>query len=238
MSTTTSSRRPPASRYGRPANRADVWRSEARTGTEFAQFLVNSPVLLRRLPRGNGTPVVVLPGLGAADSSTTALRTLLGSLRYRAHGWGLGRNTGFRHRRVEELVDRLRPLAEQSVDGQVALVGWSLGGVYAHAIARSAPELVRTVVSLGSPHGIGTAVPPSIPLTSVHSRTDAIVPWQMSMLRAGPRRENVEVRGSHLGLGHNTAAAIVIVDRLHQTAATWEPFTPPSWAGRWFPSPR
>ena len=67
-------------------------------------------------------------------------------------------------------------------------------------------------------------------MTSIHSRTDAIVPWRSSLLAAGQGRENVEVRGSHLGLGHNPAVIVVVADRLAQQSGRWQPYTAPSWA--------
>ena len=47
---------------------------EARAFAEFGAFVAAYP-LLRRAPRGDGHPVLVLPGLGADDASTWPLRT-------------------------------------------------------------------------------------------------------------------------------------------------------------------
>ena len=49
--------------------------------------------LLQLTPRGDGHPVLVLPGLVAGDASTLVLRRYLASRGYDAHGWGLGRNS-------------------------------------------------------------------------------------------------------------------------------------------------
>jgi pimeloyl-ACP methyl ester carboxylesterase len=116
----------------------------------------------------------------------------------------------------------------------VSLVGWSLGGVHALELARRRPDAVRSVITLGSPLS-GRRFPPAIPTTSVYSRSDAIVPWRMSLLPARERSENVEVRGSHLGLGHNPMVAVVVADRLAQRVGSWKPFRVPKWARRGFP---
>jgi hypothetical protein len=42
----------------------------------------------------------------------------------------------------------------------------------------------------------------------------------------GPLRENVEVHGSHSGLGFNPAVLMCLADRLHQREDTWAPFKP------------
>jgi hypothetical protein len=47
---------------------------EARAAREFAAFTLTAVPLLATLPRGDGHPVLVLPGLGGSDSSTAPLR--------------------------------------------------------------------------------------------------------------------------------------------------------------------
>jgi pimeloyl-ACP methyl ester carboxylesterase len=207
--------------------------AEARSGPEFLAFTVAAGPLLATAPRGDGHPVLVLPGLGGTDASTAPLRWFLGRLGYRAVGWGLGRNEGF-GRHVVDGLDEL--LAAHAVGGPVSVIGWSLGGVHAVQLARRRPDAVRSIITLGSPLGRRHVPPADIPATSVYSRTDAIVPWSMSILPAGRRREAVEVRGSHIGLGHNPAVAVVVADRLAQPAGTWKPFVAPRWARRWLPA--
>jgi pimeloyl-ACP methyl ester carboxylesterase len=206
--------------------------AEARSGPELMSFTLAAGPLLASSARGDGHPVVVLPGLGGSDGSTAPLRWFLGRLGYRVVGWGLGRNEGF-GRHVTDGLDQL--LAAKAVGGPVSLIGWSLGGVHAVELAQRRPDAVRSIVTLGSPLGRHHVPPASVPATSIYSRSDAIVPWQLSMLPPGPAREVVEVRGSHLGLGHNPAVAVVVADRLAQRREGWRPFTPPRWARRWFP---
>ena len=183
--------------------------------------------------RGDGHAVLVLPGLGGNDASTAPLRWFIDRLGYRSYGWGLGVNRGF-GRHVTDGLDQL--LAATHENGPVSLIGWSLGGVHAIDLARRRPHAVRSVVTLGSPL-VGRRHPlPDIPTTSVYSRSDAIVGWRASLL---PRRalcENVEVRSSHLGLGHNPAVAVVVADRLAQQPESWQPFQPPRWARPWLPT--
>ena len=204
--------------------------AEARSGPELVSFTLAAGPLLAAAPRGDGHPVLVLPGLGGSDASTAPLRWFLGRLGYRAVGWGLGANEGF-GRHVTDGLDEL--LAAQAQAGPVSLVGWSLGGVHALELARRRPDAVRSIITLGSPLSRRPVPPTSVPATSIYSRSDAIVPWRMSRLPPGPKRESVEVRGSHLGLGHNPAVAIVIADRLAQRRGAWQPFNPPRWARRW-----
>ena len=209
---------------------------EARTAPEFAAFVALAAPLIASSPRGDGHPVMVLPGLGGGDPSTRPMRWFLDRLGYRTYGWGMNRNTGLTRRVSADLDDRLAALASQH-GTRLSLVGWSLGGVYAGALARHAPHHVRDVITLGSPIGGRSLTPAGIPTTSVYSRSDAIVPWRASIIPAGPLRENVEVRGSHLGLGHNPPVLVVVADRLAQPENRWQPFVAPRWAQRWIPEP-
>jgi hypothetical protein len=68
--------------------------------------------------------------------------------------------------------------------------------------------------------------PPPVPVTCLYSRTDGIVAWQSCIEEEGPRRQNIEVPCSHLGMGHHPAALYIIADRLAQPEGVWQPFNP------------
>jgi pimeloyl-ACP methyl ester carboxylesterase len=110
---------------------------------------------LRRVPRGDGHAVLVLPGFLSTDQTTFPLRTFLASAGYRAYPWGLGINLGTSTEYdydIESLVEhRLKEVFIESGDRKISLVGWSLGGLYAKLLARRHPFLIRDVVTLGSP---------------------------------------------------------------------------------------
>ena len=210
-------------------------------------------------------PVLVLPGFTASDESTRPLRRLLRSKGYSVHGWGLGANVGPHPHVLEGMHRRLAELADR-YGTKVNLVGWSLGGIYARELAHGYPELVRLVVTLGSPYRFRTgdrgrtselyaAVAPEhepfagrmvpeedrpplrVPATSIYTRTDGIVRWQACIEPVGAWRENIEVIGTHTGLGFNVSALYAIADRLNQPLGTWEPFAPPPCLWPLFPRP-
>src|ERR1700736_2911605 len=106
-----------------------LWLAEYRALWELGFSLTATPLLLGA-PRGDGHPVLVLPGFLVSDISTTLLRKYLGALGYDTYGWELGRNLGGVARMRSKLRERLREIHEKT--GQkVSLGGWSLGGVYA-----------------------------------------------------------------------------------------------------------
>jgi pimeloyl-ACP methyl ester carboxylesterase len=221
----------------RPDPLAARRRAVALAATEPARTLVSAGALaaglplLRRAPRGEPHPVLVLPGLLASDLSTSVLRTWLGRLGYPVVGWALGRNRGPTEEVVNELpllVDRL----SREHGTSVSIVGWSLGGIYARRLARRAPRQVRQVISLGSPFALAErgslAGPLPVPSTAVYSRWDGVVDWRACRQKPGPRSENVAVRSSHLGMGHDPAVLWVVADRLAQPGNEWRPFERPT----------
>lgn len=220
---------------------------EGRAVLEFAALLASYPIL-RRLPRGDGHSVLVLPGLGASDRSTGPLRAFLKDRGYDAHGWSMGRNVGPRQGQREALADLLQGLREKS-KRKVSLIGWSLGGIYAREISKRLPDSVRLVITLGSPFANpgATAVrriyealrgepitgapdftrfraAPPVPSTAIFSKSDGVVAWQSCLEPDGPQTENIEVEGSHVGLGVNPVALYVVADRLAQAEDAWAPF--------------
>ena len=128
---------------------------EQRIPFELGAFLAASP-LLRTLGRGDRHPVLVLPGFSASDMSTVPLRGIIRSQGYWVHAWGLGRNIGPTEKIVTGMVERLTLLSDRH-DAKVSLIGWSLGGMYARALARLFPERVREVITLGSPYRLRDA---------------------------------------------------------------------------------
>jgi pimeloyl-ACP methyl ester carboxylesterase len=226
---------------------------EGRALLELATLPYWIPVM-RRLPRGDGHPVLVLPGFLASSRSTAPLRSFLKHRGYDAKRWKLGRNMGFHQALGRALNQRVRDLHQLS-GRRVSLIGWSLGGVYAREMARDLPELVRQVITLGSPfrgRGGGNHVsklyaaiagqhpaelddevfekmahPPPVPTMAIVSKSDGIVSWRTATERLEHDRvENVGVRGSHCGLGVNPGAWIAIADRLAQPEGTWAAFEP------------
>jgi pimeloyl-ACP methyl ester carboxylesterase len=223
---------------------------EGRALLEAAVLPLHLPLLMSA-PRGDGHPVLVLPGLLAGDGTTWPLRRYLRSRGHAVHGWQLGRNLGLRDGVLQGLRARLAELHEAAGE-RVSLVGWSLGGLYARELARETPERVRQVISLGSPmygnprrtthtwlayrllrgraalrddiRGIGA---PPVPTTSVYSRSDGVVGWRTCVEQPGAQVQNVQTPGSHSGLGFNALVLYLVADRLAQPEHEWRPFEPP-----------
>ena len=207
---------------------------------------------LNELPRGDGHPVMVLPGWMTSDASTVPLRGLLKDLGYAVHGWGLGRNLMASEEMERKLADRVDALTDR-YGRKISLIGWSAGGVYARVIAHQMESSIRQVITLGSPfRGVKgatnvewlyewvtgesiddadrqirqrAATPPPVPATSIYSKGDGIMHWEACRdAEEGHLRQNIEVSGSHTGLGHNPAVLKCIADRLALREGEWRPY--------------
>jgi pimeloyl-ACP methyl ester carboxylesterase len=179
---------------------------------EFSRLAMHAPRLLSA-PRGQGGPVLLLPGLGGGDLSLGALRTYLATLGHRASGWGLGTNDGdldWSLPRAGRLVEQLSERTKRPV----ALVGQSLGGYIARELARDHPELVAQVVTFGTPMlRPRSGRPLRCPVTVIASRADRIVPWR-ACVDPSPDATNVEVRSTHLGMGIDPDVWLAVARRL------------------------
>ena len=229
--------------------------SEPFRGVADAALLPIARPLLKRAPKGDGHGVLVLPGLLASDSSTSALRAFLKNRNYYVRGWRLGRNLGPSEVILDGLPQALRDLSERT-EGPVSVIGWSLGGIYARTLALDHPALVRQVITLGSPFGVAhghrtradsaferlriihsrpriqtdrsrIASELEVPSTALYSRMDGVVPWRACIGPDTELHQNVEVRCSHLGFGFDPATIWCVADRLAQDPADFQRFRKP-----------
>lgn len=105
---------------------------------------------LLRAPKGDGHPVILLPGFMASELTMGLHELFLRNRGYDVSHWGFGRNIGFQPKHAKAVEQKIRYLHHKT-GRKVSLVGWSLGGVFALHGARQAPECVRSVITLGSP---------------------------------------------------------------------------------------
>jgi triacylglycerol lipase len=183
---------------------------------------------LAGLPRGDGRPVLVSPGLCNTDRSNFVLRTMLKRLGYRPYPWKLGRNFGVRTvgPECEKLIARVEEIRRET-GKPVTLIGISLGGIMSRIVAHRRPDLVRAVLTISSPFAgspsatnvwrpfqlltgekiddpavtgrLAEAVRPlPMPSAAIWSRSDGFVNGLICREAEGTACRAVEVRSSHL----------------------------------------
>ena len=199
-------------------------------------------------PLGDGHPVIIFPGLAADGKSVAPLRKHCKSLGFEAMDWGLGFNMppkGDADAYIEELAEHTRAQLEP-YNQSATLIGWSLGGLYAREVAKILGSRVRQVITIGTPFNSGVdstnvgwlyklitgaepkpdpvlmkrlRTPPSVPTLSIYSRNDGVVAWQTCRHDGTcDLTEDVEIDGSHMGMGWNPEVLQIVGERLVKTS--------------------
>jgi pimeloyl-ACP methyl ester carboxylesterase len=136
-----------------PALPTDRWWGdhlrETRWQLELYRLLVDPVFRGAGVPRGDGRPVILMPGFGGGDQTMLLLGGWLHRIGYRPRTSGFVANLGCSDRAAERIERQLERLHERH-GFRVALIGHSRGGHYARALGRRRPDLVSHAISLGA----------------------------------------------------------------------------------------
>jgi triacylglycerol lipase len=222
--------------WGRPL-------AEMRWQAELTRLCLDPMFLRGAEPRGDGRPVVLVPGFAGGDWTLQHLAFWL-------------RRSGYEPVRCNFLVNAgCAAKALARVERRViAVLGHSAGGYLARAAAARMPDRISHVVALGAglarqfdvsaPALAAVAVarrvqpnngcltehcgcafttgytcpfPADVSLTSIYSRGDGMVRWESCL---ADYADNVEVTGSHVGLAWNRKSYRAIAAALAQPERT------------------
>lgn len=183
--------------------------------------------------------VMLLPGFATHPLRMRYMARQLERAGHKVKRWGLGFNFGpsednfaYLERRLEEVHDRY--------GREVALVGWSLGGLFARELAKRQPERVLKVITMGTPFSgdprannawrayqfiaghrvdeppIETVISakPPVPTVALWSPRDGIVSARCSRGRAGERDRAVALRCTHIGFSYSPEAIQAVLREL------------------------
>ena len=216
------------------------WRDLVGEGLAALREMRRSPrgVHIGPVPLGDGHPVIVLPAFLCSDTMSRGLREWLAALGYEVEGWGAGVNLGPRATAVAA-VDAILRRSTDTTGRKASLVGYSLGGVLARALANAHSDRVRRVITICSPFRLPTAsplepiyraltplhsgqhlmlerltAPPPVPTTAIYSPKDGVVAWRSCVDVPGPDRENIAVDGPHTTMLANPQTLRIIAERL------------------------
>ena len=199
-----------------------LWR-EAFAGGDWVRLHFSPVYIGIGVTKGEGEPVVLVPGFTASDQSLLELKVWLERMGYRAYYSGLGRNVGCPTDLTKALCETVER-AYTETGQKVTLIGHSLGGCIARATAIRCPKHIARVVTLGSPvrgvavHPLVLAagerlnqgdcdeacylpmqaeLPGGIAETCIYTKTDGVVDWRTCATAASRK---IEVSGTHVGL--------------------------------------
>ena len=204
---------------------------------DMAGFALHLP-FLALAPRGDGRPVLLLPGYGASEVSMEPLARFLSFIGYSVQHWDLGRNRG----RVDQYARAISDQLVARYDAPVTLIGWSLGGVVAREAARLVPDRAREIITMGTPviggpkyTSLGrryaqdqsldldhferqvherNLIGLTCPITAIYTDRDGVVSPGSSQDIYNPQTRMVKVGGGHFGLGINPRVWRIIADTL------------------------
>ncbi len=183
--------------------------------------------------------VMLLPGFATHPVRMRYMARRLEAAGHRVKRWGLGFNWGPTQDNVAALEARLGDLADRHGE-RVALVGWSLGGLFARELAKRRPEAVAKVVTMGSPFSwsprannvwrayhfvtghrveeppiaIELAAKPPVETVALWSPRDGIVHPRAARGRPGERDRAVALRCTHMGFAYDPQVIAAVLREL------------------------
>jgi hypothetical protein len=217
-----------------------TWLREIRA---LAQCIAAPPPFPEGAGRGEGQPVIVVPGFCSPPLATARLREFLSRQGFAPRSWESGPNLGPTRTALSTFERQLVETAE-SFGRRVNLVGISLGGTIAREIAKRRPDCVAQVITLVSPIRLPVATclaplaqiaalvwddtsreamarifePPPVRLTAIVNPKDGVVDWRACVPDPAPNVEMVLVAGAHMTIASNPEAQHVVADRLARNA--------------------
>jgi pimeloyl-ACP methyl ester carboxylesterase len=130
-------------------NGPEIWR-EALWGLDWLSLRLSPVYLGIGVPRGDGSPVVLVPGFLTTDAYLVEMYFWLRRVGYDPHLSGIGVNADC----IEALTRRLEKTVEDvhgKTGRRVRIVGHSLGGFLGRRLALRRPDMVSQLIQLGSP---------------------------------------------------------------------------------------
>jgi pimeloyl-ACP methyl ester carboxylesterase len=187
----------------------------------------------------NPQPVMLLPGFGAHPKRMKPMFDALVAAGHDVHEWGLGFNFGPNQHNFAFLMRRVGALARQHRT-PVALVGWSLGGLFAREIACRQPDSVSKVITMGTPfsgdprnnnawrayevvtgHAVDEppiecdfSIKPPVPTIALWGPRDGVIHPRSACGWADERDRAVSVRCSHLGFASDPKVIAEVLRQL------------------------
>jgi len=215
---------------------------ESRSLLEWSTIYCLYPLIPKRI-KGKGKPVLLIPPYLGDDSSTSFVRKYLSSLGFKTYKWELGFNMVKSHyipRLEEKLADIYQEHQEKvSIVGwsgggifakimanrhpdqveQILTIGSPIWGVMdMKTPVYGLMEFFRgKSLKERNERFLAELEPiPTVPVTCIYTKTDGLVPWKHCMEAATFRKDikNIEVYGSHSGMGANASVLLVTANML------------------------
>ncbi|MEL6557748.1 MAG: alpha/beta hydrolase [Bacteroidota bacterium] len=215
---------------------------ESRSLVEWASIYFMYPFIPKRI-KGHRKPVLLIPPYLADDKATSFVRRYLSSLGFKTYKWEQGFNMIKAHYlpRLEEKLDDIYSSHGEKVSivgwsgggmfakiianrhpeqvEQIVTIGspvWGVMDMKSHVDGvlqffrgKSLKEKNKKFIEELEPI-------PEVPVTCIYTKTDGVVPWKHCVEAESYRDDirNIEVFGSHSGLGANVSVLMITANAL------------------------
>ena len=215
---------------------------ETRSLLEWTSIYCLYPFIPKRI-KGNGHPVLLIPPYLGDDNSTSFVRKYLTSLGFKTYKWELGFNMVKSHYipRLEEKIADIYQEHQEKVSIVGWSGGGIFAKIMANRHPDQVEQILTIgspiwgVMDMKTPvYGLmeffrGKSLKernerflaelepvPSMPVTCIYTKTDGLVPWKHCMEAETYREDikNIEVYGSHSGMGANASVLLVTANML------------------------
>lgn len=215
---------------------------ETRSVLEWASIYAIYPFIPKRI-EGNGRPVLLIPPYLGDDYATSFVRRYLKSLGFTTYKWEMGFNMVKSHYipRLEEKLDDIYGAHGEKVSLVGWSGGGIFAKIMANRHPKQVEQIVTIgspiwgVMDMKTPvYGIleffrGSSLKernkrfleelepiPKVPVTCIYTKTDGLVPWKhcMEAESYSDTIKNIEVFGSHSGLGANASVLMITANAL------------------------
>ncbi|BFP40045.1 hypothetical protein FGF1_08900 [Flavobacteriaceae bacterium GF1] len=215
---------------------------ESRSLVEWASIYAIYPFIPKRI-KGEGKPVLLIPPYLGDDYSTSFVRRYLTSLGFKTYKWDQGFNLVKSHYipRLEEKLDDIYRIHGEKVSIVGWSGGGLFAKIIANRHPKQVQQILTIgspvwgVMDMKTPvNGIleffrGKSLKernkrfieelepiPNVPITCIYTKTDGLLPWKHCMEAESYREDikNIEVYGSHSGLGANVSVLLITANAL------------------------
>ncbi len=185
--------------------------------------------------------IIVMPGFATGPRRMRYMSRKLEEAGHRTKRWGLGRNWGVAEASMDLLEKRLVSVCER-YDEKVALLGWSLGGLYARELAKRHPHHISKVITMGSPfsgsprannvwrayqaiagHRVDQppietqiSVKPPVETVALWSPLDGAIAPRSAAGQAGERDRAIALRCTHAGFTYAPESILAVLEELER----------------------
>lgn len=221
---------------------------ETRSIAEWSSMFWLYPFIPKHKSKTN-KPVLLMPPYLGNDSSTRFVRKYLKSLGFKTYKWDLGVNM-INSKSLPKLVDKLDQIFEKHQEkvSLVGWSGGGIfAKIIANRHPDKVEQLITIGSPVWGVKHMKTPVIrtlefvrgrklrernakfikeleeiPKVPITCVYTKTDGLVPWKHCMEAESFRDDirNIEVFGSHCGLGANATVLLTVANALNVNIET------------------